>query len=205
MAHINRRYIDSHWLIFALRGVLAVIFGWVALFHSNNSLSSIIALMGVFLLSLSVIEFFNALHRACKKTGWIVSVAVALVDVAAALLLLLTLDQSVTWHLIVVAIYTFTRGIFEILIGFRTTIDPTDRFIWVLTGICGAVMGIVIFNANVLASTTFIRFFGAYLLVLGISSLIYGIHNRSQKIEDHVARLEAAKSRKKSSKSSKKK
>lgn len=200
MAHINRRYIDSHWLIFALRGILALIFGWITLFHSNNSFASIIALVGVFLLSLSIIEFTNALHRAHKKTGWTVSVLIALVDVTAALLLLFTLNQDLAWHLIIIASYTLLRGIFEILIGFRTTVDPTDRFIWVLTGICGAVMGIVIFNAGALSSTTFIRFFGAYLLVLGISSLIYGIHNHSQKIEDRVARSEAAKARKKSSK-----
>ena len=57
-------------------------------------------------------------------------------------------------------------------------------------------MGAVIFNSGALSSTFFVRFFGAYLLVLGVSSLIYGAHNRNQKIEDHVARVEAAKAKK---------
>ena len=39
----------------------------------------------------------------------------------------------------------------------------------------------------------FARFFGGYLLVVGVTSMIYGIHNRSQKIEDIVARKEARK------------
>ena len=60
-------------------------------------------------------------------------------------------------------------------------------------GICGAVMGIVILNTGGFEITTFIRFFGAYILIVGITSLIYGVHNRSQEIEDMIARKEARK------------
>lgn len=204
MAHINRRYIDSHWLIFVLQGALALIFGWISLFYAGDSIPSVVSLIGVFLLCLSVIEFSNALYRAKKRTGWVVSVCVALADVIAALFLIGTFDQNPAWHLMTIAIYTLLRGIFEIFIGFRTTTDPTDRFIWVATGICGAVMGIVIFNSGHLSSA-FLGFFGAYLLIFGISSLIYGVHNKAQKTEDHIARVEAAQSRKpKSSKTTKK-
>lgn len=188
MSHINRKYIDSHWAIFVVRGVVALLFGWLALFSMRRSFDSLMALVGVFLLSLSIIEFVNALHRAHQKTGWAVSVTIAIVDAVVALALLFTLGQDTTWHLVILAIYTFLRGLFEIVSGFRTTVDPTDRFIWVLCGMCGAVMGIVIFNSG----EFFIRFFGAYLFALGVCSLIYGVHNRAQKIEDKEARVESA-------------
>ena len=76
--------------------------------------------------------------------------------------------------------------------------DPTDRFVRVLTGICGCVIGAVIINSGNLEIMNFIRFFGAYMLIVGITSLIYGVHNRAQNIEDKVARSQSA--RKKSSK-----
>ena len=79
------------------------------------------------------------------------------------------------------------------MIGFRTTVDPTDRFIWVLCGICGMIFGFVIFNSGHLPNIDFLRFFGAYMLILGISSLDYGVHNRVQKLEDREARSLAAK------------
>ena len=75
--------------------------------------------------------------------------------------------------------------------------DPTDRFIRILAGACGCVIGVVILNAGGFEITTFIRFFGAFMLIVGVTSLIYGVHNRSQNIEDKVARKQAAKSRKK--------
>ncbi|MBQ6147684.1 DUF308 domain-containing protein [Candidatus Saccharibacteria bacterium] len=196
MAHIKRSYIDSHWLIFVVKGIVAVLFGGFALFSINHDFNSLITLTGVFLLTFSIIEFINALYKAHQKTGWAVSVGIAIIDAVVALALLFTLEQDATWHLILLAAYTFLRGFFEIISGFRTTIDPTDRFTWVFGGMCGAIMGLAIFNSG----TYFIRFFGVYLLVLGICSLTYGVHNRAQKLEDHEARVEAAASRKKSSK-----
>jgi hypothetical protein len=51
-----------------------------------------------------------------------------------------------------------------------------------------------------------VRFFGEYLLIVGVSSMVYGVHNRSQDIEDKIARSEARKNtRKKSVKATSKK
>ena len=161
-----------------------------------------VSLVGVFLLCLSIIEFINALYRAHMKTGWAVSVSLAVVDSVVALALLFTVDQSVTWHLFLIAGYTLLRGLFEIISGFRATVDPTDRFTWVFGGMIGAIMGVVILNSG----EFFLRFFGVYLLIFGTCSLFYGVHNRAQKLEDRAARREsaalAAKTRKKNSRKS---
>ena len=208
MAHIKRKYIDSHWLIFCIEGVIAILFGWLALFNNGNNVSTVLSFVSIFLLCLSIIEFTNSLHRAAKNNGWFVSVFIAIVDAIVALALLFTAEDNTFFHLILIASYTLIRGICEIIMAFRTTEDPTDRFIWTVCGMCGAIMGLVIFNTGVLGSDNvfFIRFFGAYLLVLGVCSLIYGADNRFQVLEDHNARVEAAKTRKatKSAKAGKK-
>ncbi|MBQ8996958.1 DUF308 domain-containing protein [Candidatus Saccharibacteria bacterium] len=202
MAHINRKYIDSHWLIFVIKGLVAILFGGLALFDMRRDMTSMVSLVGVFLLCLSIIEFINALYRAHMKTGWAVSVSLAVVDSVVALALLFTVDQSVTWHLFLIAGYTLLRGLFEIISGFRATVDPTDRFTWVFGGMIGAIMGVVILNSG----EFFLRFFGVYLLIFGTCSLFYGVHNRAQKLEDRAARREsaalAAKTRKKNSRKS---
>lgn len=198
MAHIKRKYIDSHWSVYIVRGLISLLFGWLALFSQDYT--KIISIIAVFLLCLAIVEFLNALHRARQKTGWAISISIAIIDVVIGLALLLTAKESPEWHLYMIAGYTFVRGFFEIITGFRTDEDDTDRFIWILCGMCGAIMGIVVLNGGV----NFLSYFGAYLFALGVSSLIYGIHNRSQKKEDLAARKEtaaiAARKRKKSSK-----
>ena len=192
MAHINRRFIDKHWFVFIIRGLLASVFGILALF-GNMDEYIIISVISVFLLLMGIIDAVGALYASVKKHGWFNSVIDALVDIAAALVLLFFAKNSVVTALVVIAVYTIVSGLIDVFHGFLSTVDPTDRFIRVLAGVIGCVMGIVILNAGDFEISTFVRFFGAYMLIVGVTSLIYGVHNRSQNIEDKVARSQARK------------
>ena len=191
MAHINRKYIDKHWFVFIIRGAMAAIFGFLALFSTNTELEIVNSVIVVFLLLMGIIDSISALYASLKKHGWFNSVIDALIDVAAALALLFFAKDSLVNTLIIIAVYTIVSGLIDIFHGFLSTVDPTDRFIRVLAGIVGCVMGAVILNAGEFELMTFVRFFGVYMLVVGVTSLVYGVHNRSQDIEDRVARSEA--------------
>ncbi len=193
MTTIKRKYIDSHWLVFIFQGTIALLFGCLTLFTSNETSTTLVPVIGIALLALSVVEFANSIYRTHNREGWMVSTAVAVADAVFGLLLLFLSDQGMAWHLSLIAIYTLLRGIFELILGFRTADDPTDHFIWILCGVCGIVFGFVIFNSGHLANVDFVRFFGAYMMILGVSSLIYSIHNRDQQREYRRERAEAAK------------
>ena len=153
-------------------------------------------MISVFLLSLGVIDSVSALYNSTKKRGWINSIIDAAVDVVAALALLFFARADLVASLIIISVYTFVSGIIDILHGFISTVDPTDRFIRILAGICGCIMGAVILNAGNFEIMTFIRFFGVYMLIVGLTSAIYGVHNRAQNIEDKIARKQANKTKK---------
>ena len=197
MAHINRRYIDKHWFVFILRGVLAITFGFMALFGVMTDFEMVISVVSVFLLLMGIVDSVSALYASIKKHGCINSVIDALIDIAAALSLLFFAKNDLIMSLVIIAVYTLVSGLIDIFHGFLSTVDPTDRFIRVLTGVLGCVMGVVILNAGEFEIMTFIRFFGAYMLIVGVSSMIYGVHNRSQGIEDKIARSQALRERKK--------
>lgn len=205
MAKFNRKFIDKHWLVFLMRGVVASIFGCITLFGGITSIENTVALISIFLLLLGIIDAVSALYGSTKKHGWINSVIDAIVDVIAAVCLLFFAKDSLANVVIIISVYTIVSGIIDIFHGFLSTVDPTDRFIRILAGISGCVIGAVILNSGDFEITTFIRFFGAYMLIVGITSLIYGTHNYSQEKEDKVARREARQlATKKRSKKSKK-
>ena len=193
MARINRRYIDKHWIVFILRGGLALIFGCLALFGALTNLESVIALISILLLAMGIVDAMSALYNSSKKHGWINSVIDALIDVIAAVALLFFAKSNLIASLVIIASYTFLSGIIDISHCFLSTVDPTDRFIRALAGIMGCIVGFVILNSGSFELMTFIRFFGVYMLIVGVTSMIYGIHNRAQNIEDKVARSESAK------------
>lgn len=193
MAHIKRKYIDSHWLVFVFQGAVALLFGCATLFTGDESSTNLIPVIGISMLALAVVEFANSIYRSYNRQGWAVSTGVALFDAIFGLVLLFVINEGMAWHLALIALYTLLRGIFEIALAARTTVDPTDRFIWALCGVCGIIFSIVIFNSGHLANVDFVRFFGAYMMILGVSCLIYSVHNREQQREDRLARSEAAK------------
>ena len=205
MAKLNRKYIDKHWLVFLIRGGLAAVLGCLILFGGIQSIENTSILICVFLMIMGVVDAVSALYNSSRKHGWINSVIDAVIDVVAAVFLLFFAKNNLTNIVLVLSIYTIASGLIDIFHGFLSTVDPTDRFIRILAGVCGCVMGIVILNAGKFEITTFLRFFGAYVIVVGVTSLIYGVHNRSQNIEDRIARKESAKARSKAKKPSKKK
>ncbi len=205
MAKINRRFIDKHWTVFLVRGGLAAIFGVFALFFGATNLDVTIAIISILLLFMGIIDAVGALYCSTKKHGWINAVIDALVDVVAAIALLFVASGNLANYVVILSIYTIVSGVIDIFHGFLSTVDPTDRFIRILVGACGCVIGIVILNAGNFEISTFIRFFGAYMLVVGITSLIYGVHNRAQNIEDKIARRESRKKSIKTKKSTSKK
>lgn len=196
MAKINRKYIDKHWLMFVIRGVMAAVFGCAILFSGVNEISNVIAMVSIFLLFMGIVDAIGALYCSNKKHGWVNSVIDALIDVAAAVALLFFAKDNLVMGLIIISIYTILSGIIDVFHGFLSTVDPTDRFIRVIAGVFGCVMGLVILNAGGFEIMTFIRFFGVYMLIVGVTSMIYGVHNREQKIEDSVARKQVRKKQK---------
>ena len=188
----KRKYIDSHWLVFALHGVIGLVFGLYIIGASlqvttmNSMITSemLVNIVAIALLTLGVVELLNMFYRARKQETWGLSVVVAFLEIAAAFGLLFTQGQDIVWHLAIIASYTVLRGVFEILIGLRAVDDMTDKFIWIVCGICGVVLGFVILNSGHFSNaTTFLQFFGAYMMVFGLGNLIYGVHNLNQKKE----------------------
>lgn len=186
----KRKYIDSHWLVFAMHGVIGLVFGLYIISASlqvttvNSLVTSqmLVNIVAIALLALGVIELLNMFYRSHKQETWGLSVVVAFLEIAAAFGLLFTQGQDIVWHLAIIAGYTVLRGVFEVLIGLRAIDDMTDKFIWIVCGICGIVLGFVILNSGRFDNAaTFLQFFGAYMMVFGLGNLIYGVHNLNQK------------------------
>ena len=187
------KYIDSHWGIFALQGIVALLFGWFALFTNSSDIQTLVIVVGSVLLSLGIIELLNLLARTRTKNTWGVSLVMAILEISAGLALLFTYEQNVAWHLVVIAAYTILRGIFEIILGLRSIDDLTDKFIWILAGICACIMGIVILNTGHLGTIPFIKYFGSYMMVFGVVNLIYSVHNNEQGKDYRSEKLAAKK------------
>ena len=90
------KYIDSHWGVFALQGVVALLFGWFALFTGSSDVQTLVVIVGSVLLSLGIIELFNLLIRTRTRNTWGISLLMAILEIGAALSLLFTYEPTLS-------------------------------------------------------------------------------------------------------------
>ncbi len=193
-----KKYIESHWLIFAMQGVVGLLFGWFVMFTNIDKVSTLAIISGATLLALGVIDVANLIYRKRRQQNWGLAIVTAALNIVIGLALLFTNSLNPAWALTLLAGYTIICGVFEILIGFKSLSDPTDRFMWIVCGICAAVLGFVVLNSGHFENpTTFIKFFGTYMMIYGITTLIYAVHNKNELKEEKEARRLARERRKK--------
>ena len=184
-----KRFIETHWLFYAFQGAISAIFGAYILFTNINSIPTLTAIIGSSLLCLGVVEAFSIMYRKHYGKSLILSIILSVSEILIAFLLLFMQDYNMAWALTLLAIYTIGRGVLELLLAFTAISDKTDRFMWATCGICGAIIGIVILNSGGFSDqTTFVRFFSAYMMIYGVTNLIYGVHNRNELVEQKEAR-----------------
>lgn len=210
------KYIESHWLVFGVKGALASIAG-LCLILNFSEVDLVTRLVGYFMIALGTIELINVFHRKRKQHAWGVPLAVSIIELfVAATLLFAAVPEFImslfpgadyaqiqggvlTFRMVVLAVYTLYASISSIVIAFKSSTNKTDQFIWLMEGMFGAIMAFSMMGENGLDPNTHLRIFGVYLLVKGLTDLIFGAHSK-ELIDTAKAEKSAKKLAKKASK-----
>jgi uncharacterized membrane protein HdeD (DUF308 family) len=200
MSTEKRKYVESHWVIFGLQGVIEMLAGLYLMFATREDVPMLMGVIGCTLLGLGLIEVFNMLHRKRKQRSWGMPLGVGVFEVALGVGILLTMTMNYQIHIALLASYAVLRSMMSILIGFRSFTNSTDKFLWVICGIVGAILGFIILADPGVSETTFVKLFGTFLMVVGLTDLVFSAHSRDQvrsaKAEKQALRAAGSKGKK---------
>jgi uncharacterized membrane protein HdeD (DUF308 family) len=173
----KKKYHESHWLVFAGQGVIALGFGFFAILTDIKDVPALMVITSIVLASMGVIELVNVIHRKRHGHGWGATIVISLVELAVAAALFFTKDALYVTHISIIAGYALLRGIWELYLGLKALTDKTDKIMWTISGMIGAILGFVILADPGRSQTTFVQVFGTYIAILGLTNLIYSIHS----------------------------
>ena len=188
----KQRYVESHWLVFIFKGIIAFLAGAYIMFTPGDNVPQLVTIIGSVLIGLAVVEIGNMLYRRIRQRRWGIPLVVAIFEAAVGITMILASNESHVVHIALLAGYALVRGVTNIIIGFVSFENLTDRFLWVTSGMVGSIIAFIIFADPGISEFTFIMIFGTFLMVLGLTDIFFGIHSRDQ--------LKALKSGKKSKK-----
>ena len=183
-----KKYIESHWMVFVAKGIVALFAGFCLTFSQLNP-STLSATIGFTLVALGVIELLNAMLRVKRNYSWSVAIFVTLIELGIGLAMILTSRLPREFPLAILSAYTVFYGAFSIFSGFRDFSNLTNKFIFIFIGILGCIIGFSILGANLsLSDTSFVKLFGTYLMLRGFGLTVYGVHSRDEKLIEKEAR-----------------
>lgn len=202
----KRKFIESHWLTFAIKGIISLIAGLCIMLTGRDSVSGLTWIVGMTMVCLAIIELTNCVHRKRRNHNIGFALFLGLLEMWIAIALLVANIPGIAENdLIVLRVsllsgYVLFASVVTIVMGFKGFDNMTDRFMWIVNGMLGCVLALVMFNGT--SMLTHLKLFGTYLMINGLTDLFFGIHSKDEMAELHAERVAA---RVKTTKTTKKK
>ena len=203
MSNTTKKFIESHWLTFALKGAVSVVAGLCLMFAPKGDTSLMTQIVGWTMFGLAFVELANVAYRKSRSHNWGFPFFLGLIELFIAIALLYTIDPNqqgddLLWlRIIYLSAYVLFVSVVTIAMGFMSFSNMTDRFMWIVNGMLGCVVAFMMFGGTNLGAVAHIELFGTYLMINGITDLFYGVHSKDEALEAKTARAAAHKKGKK--------
>jgi uncharacterized membrane protein HdeD (DUF308 family) len=179
--------ITRNWWMYALRGVVAVIFGVVALIWPEQALQALVLLFGAYALVDGIFAVIAGIASYRYFERWW---AVLLEGVAGVVIGLLTFFWPNITALVLlyfIAAWALITGIFEIVAAIQLRRVITGEWMLILGGLLSILFGVLLFVFPEAGAVSVIWVIGIYAVVFGISEIIFAFRLHSLRREFETA------------------
>jgi uncharacterized membrane protein HdeD (DUF308 family) len=160
-----------------LLGLLAIIAGILALAWPGVTVLALVILFAVYAFIDAGLQAVRAFSSATAGPVF-GHLLLGLVDVAAGVVALAWPGPTALVLVLIVAIWAFTGGFFEIFAAFASGEAAGTRALFILGGLVSIAFGVVLFSRPGVGAVTLALLFGLFSLIYGISQITLGIQLR---------------------------
>lgn len=177
--------LTGKWWVVALRGVLAILFGIVALVFPGVTILSLTLVFGAYVLVDGVFAIFAAIGYGGREAVWYVLEGILGIAVGVATFFYPGITAQALVYLI--GFWAILTGVFEVVAGFEL---PVSRdWLLALAGVLSIIFGVLVFFNPGSGAVAVVWIIGIYALVFGVTMLVFGIrlHGLSGKLTAQTA------------------
>ncbi len=157
-----------NWWIYLLNGIIALIYGFMALFMTTSTAEAIAWYAGLAILLFGLVIMVIALNRMKSKMPWGLTLIQALVFVAAGATIMFYTRETLSLFVIVIGILALLAGVFQLVV----LINLGNRFEAKNLGLANALLTLLF---GILLLINPFAFAQALVVLSGIVSLLAGI------------------------------
>jgi len=177
--HMMVDMLARNWGWVALRGVVALLFGLLALFNPGITLAALIFLFGAYAIVDGVFAIVSAIANRRGEPHWVALLIGGIAGVVLGVLTFLWPGVTAMVLLYFIAAWAIVRGVAEIVAAIRLRHEITGEWMLVLAGVLSVAFGLVLLVFPGAGALALVIWIGAYAVVLGILLLALAFRLRS--------------------------
>jgi len=179
----------QNWWMYAVRGLVAIIFGILAFTRPEQALQALVLVFGAFALVDGIFAIVAGIATHGYFERWW---AVLLEGVSGVVIGLLTFfwpSMTALVLLYFIAAWALITGIFEIVAAIQLRREITGEWMLILGGLLSIVFSVVLFVFPAAGAVSVIWMIGIYAVFFGISEMIFAfrLHGLRREFEKAVA------------------
>lgn len=170
---LNYMY-QNRWL-FALRGVLAVIFGIIAFIFTGATAFALVYVFGAYAILDGVLAIISSVRHQAVHDRWWLLLLEGIVDIAAGVIAFLFPGLAAITLVFVVAIWAIITGLLEIAAAIRLRREINNEWFLGLTGLVSIILGIIMIINPAAGLVGLVWAIGGYAIIFGILMIILAL------------------------------
>ena len=160
-----------------LLGVLGIIVGIIAIAWPSVTIAALLILFAIYAFIGAVLQTMRAFSSG--SAGPVFGhLLLGLVDLAAGVIALVWPAPTALVLVLIVGIWAFIGGIFEIAAAFQSGETAGTRAMFSLSGLVSIAFGVVLFARPGVGAITLALLFGLFSLIYGVSQIVMGAQLR---------------------------
>jgi uncharacterized membrane protein HdeD (DUF308 family) len=168
-----------HWWAIVLRGVVAILFGVVALAAPGAVLLSLAFLFGIYLLIDGVIGLVSTVRAVTAHGHWGALLAEAVLNLLMGLIALFVPGAAVLGFVLLMAAWALISG--GLMVAAAVKLHATHGRWWLgLGGVASLIWGVLLVLAPMVGAVVLTWWLGIYAIVFGVALLACGWRLRGQ-------------------------
>ena len=163
----------QHWWAMVLRGVIAILFGIIALAAPGTVLLSLAFLFGIYLLADGVLGLVGTVRTVSAHGHWVALLAEAVVNILMGLIALFIPGTAVLFFVLIMAAWALISGGLMLSAAVRLHISH-GRWWLALGGIVSLIWGMMLIAAPLMGAVVLAWWLGIYAIIFGVALLASG-------------------------------
>ncbi len=158
----------SNWIIFLVNGLIAILFGLLALFVPVETIMTLTIYFGIFLLGGGLVMFFFSYKNMKARKPYLLLMSEAILAILVGAVIAFYPSGSLQIFLILVGIWATIIGLLQIVVAVQMRKKTSNHGMFTINGILTLVFGLLLFF-NPLGTIK------ALFMVIGLIALVSGV------------------------------